>query len=100
MVTTIQGLKAGPGIPRAFGSEYTPSSGSICRGDEVRCMAEGREIYVQVLGVGSDGWLLGFVVMVAEAGGWDSQDVRIGDLVEIRADRVWAFLRFEAEPWL
>ena len=100
MVTTIQGLRPAPSAPRAFGSEFKPLYAPIRRGDEVRCMTEGREIYVKVLGVGSDGWLIGFVVMVAEAAGPGLPDVRIGDLVEVRADSVWAFLRFEAEPWL
>ena len=100
MVTTIQGLRAGPAVPRAFGSEFKPLSAPIRRGDEVRCMAEGREIYDQVLGVASDGWLLGFVVMVDEAPASGCPDVRIGDVVEVRSDQVWAFLRFEAKPGL
>ena len=97
MVTTIQGLKAGPGVPRAFGSEFRPLAGPIRRGDEVRCVRDGRDIYVDVLGVAPDGWLLGFVVTVGDAGGSDLSGIRIGDLVEFRSDRVWAFLRFDAE---
>ena len=95
MVTTIEGLRAAPTVPRAFGSEFRPLAGPIRRGDEVRCVREGRDIYVDVLGVAPDGWLLGFVVTVGDAGGLDLSGVRIGDIVEFRSDRVWAFLRCE-----
>ena len=79
MVMTIQGLKPAPGVPRAFGSEFRQLSPPFRRGDEVRCVADGRDIYVDVLGAALDGWLLGYVVMVSMTGETETPGVRIGD---------------------
>jgi hypothetical protein len=87
MVRTMnQGLRPGPAVPRP-----------IRRGDEVECFADGRGIHVRVLGVASDGWLLGFVATITEPAGSSLADIRIGDLVEGRLERVWAIPRREAE---
>jgi len=96
MVTTIQGLRAGPGVPRAFASEFRLLSPPLRRGDKVRCVADSGDIYVDVLGVAADGWLLGLVAMVAVADSSDDPEVEIGDIVAFRSDRVWAFLRPDA----
>lgn len=98
MVKRISGLKQGPRVPPIFGGESGRYWAPIGPGDEVRCAKGGQELYIAILGVSADGWLLGEVRSFGELRGFNSFEVELGDLVEIRADRVLALLQGDREP--
>jgi hypothetical protein len=92
MVKRIIGLKRGPRVPPIFGGESRQCAAPILPRDEIRCAKGDQEIYVGVLGISSDGLLLGSVVAFGELKGYNSFGVVLGDLVEIGVDRVLAIL--------
>lgn len=96
MVKRVHGLKRGPRAPWLFG-ETVRYSGPLRPGDEVRCRRGDQEIYVGILGVSTDGWVLGHVVTFGASSGPNGAEPCIGDLVEVRTDRVLAVFRTTAE---
>ena len=93
MVKRIDGLDRGPKMPPVFGGETAYPQAPIAAGDEVRCAKARQEIYIGVLGVSADGWLVGEVVTFGMLNGRDSFAVRLGEVVEIHIDRIQAVLR-------
>ena len=92
MVKRVDGLDRGPPVPRVFGGDVLDSRVSIAAGDEVRCARGRQEIYIGVFGVSADGWLLGHVV---NFGLWTDGTpfrLQVGELVQIRTDRILAVL--------
>jgi hypothetical protein len=90
MVKRMPGLKQGPRAPPTFGGESGRPAAPLGPGSAVRCGQGDQEIYVGVLGVSADGWLLGQVLAFGESRRFDSLEAQPGDLVEIRTDRVLA----------
>jgi len=93
MVKRIHGLDRGPQVPPDFGAEHMLTPAPFAAGDEVRCTKVRQEIYIGVLGVSTDGWLVGQVITFGMLNGRDSFGVDLGELVELRIDRVQAVLR-------
>jgi hypothetical protein len=93
MVKRITGLDRGPKMPPVFGGEMSYPRAPIAAGDEVRCLKARQEIYIGVLGVSADGWLVGEVVTFGILNGRDAFEVRLGEVVEIHIDRIQAVLR-------
>ena len=93
MIKRIHDLDRGPSVPPEFGAEWMHARAPIVAGDEVRCAKARQEIYIGVLGVSTDGWLVGQVVTFGMLNGRDSFEADLGDLVELRVDRIQAVLR-------
>lgn len=93
MVKRIDGLDRGPKMPPVFGGEMRIPRPPIAAGDEVRCAKARQQIYIGVLGVSADGWLVGQVVTFGMLNGCDAFEVRLGEVVEVPVDRIQAVLR-------